>query len=188
MQARAEKRELQPPAEKNDKVRRNARRDEAAHAERRRGPSSFSSRCSRLFAVHTPAPETVARMKRIRRANTRPELAVRAVLRDLRIGYRTCVRTIPGTPDIANQKRGWAIFVHGCFWHGHRSCKLFTVPKTNTSFWMNKIAANRARDARKVRQVRALGFRVLTIWQCETRNVAALRRRLANELEVDDVA
>lgn len=136
----------------------------------------------------TPTPETTARMKSIRQAHTTPELAVRRVLRELGISYRTCVRSIPGTPDIANCTRGWAIFVHGCFWHGHRGCRLFTVPKTNTSFWTEKVRANRARDRRKVRQLQALGFRVVTVWQCETRNVERLRRRLSSALETANAA
>lgn len=124
-------------------------------------------------------------MKRIRQAHTAPELAVREILRKLGVSYRTCVAGVPGTPDIMNRRAKWAIFVHGCYWHGHVGCKLFTVPKTNTQFWEEKIVANRKRDRRKVGALRAMGFKVLTVWQCETRNPARLSRRLAKELRVE---
>lgn len=134
--------------------------------------------------MHKPLRLTSSRMKRIRRAGTGPELAVRVALRELGVRYRTCVQGMPGTPDLVNRRAGWAIFVHGCFWHDHRGCKLFTVPKTNTSFWREKVAANRARDALKAREVRRLGLRVLTVWQCETRDTRKLKRRLRSEMGV----
>ena len=124
-------------------------------------------------------------MKRIRQAHTAPELAVREILRGLGVSYRTCVPGVPGTPDIMNRRAKWAIFVHGCYWHGHTGCKLFTVPKTNTQFWKEKICANQTRDRRKVRALRALGFKVITVWQCETRKPLRLARRLARLLKID---
>jgi DNA mismatch endonuclease (patch repair protein) len=117
-------------------------------------------------------------MKLVRRAGTHPELAVRAALSALGIRYRTCVASLPGSPDVANRRRRFAIFVHGCFWHGHHGCRLFTVPKTNTTFWREKVVANRRRDRRKAEALRRLGFRVITVWQCETRTPAKLERRL----------
>lgn len=117
-------------------------------------------------------------MKRIRQAHTAPELVVRLVLKELGVSFRACVRSLPGSPDIVNRKAGWAIFVHGCYWHGHSGCRLYTVPKSNTQFWKDKIAANRKRDARKSRALRKLGLRVITVWQCETSDVPRLRRRL----------
>jgi DNA mismatch endonuclease (patch repair protein) len=122
---------------------------------------------------------TTERMKRVRQAHTAPELAVRSILRELGVRYRTCVDDLPGKPDIANKSAGWAIFVHGCFWHGHPGCVLFTRPKTNRMFWEEKVRANRARDRRKERALLALGFRVATIWQCELRDHARLSKRLA---------
>jgi DNA mismatch endonuclease (patch repair protein) len=114
--------------------------------------------------------ETSSRMRRVRRANTAPELVVRGVLYELGVSYRTCVRGLPGTPDIANRRHGWAIFVNGCFWHGHRGCKLSRLPRTNTAFWRRKIAINRKRDAKKEAELVAAGFRILVIWQCEIRH------------------
>jgi DNA mismatch endonuclease (patch repair protein) len=132
--------------------------------------------------VHIPSADTTARMKRIRRSGTAPEQSVRRTLRQLGISFRACVRGLPGTPDLVNRGAGWAIFVNGCFWHGHGGCKKFTVPKTNTTFWIEKIKANKARDARKVRQLRKLGFRVVTIWQCEAANDDRLREKIAKRL------
>lgn len=127
-------------------------------------------------------PETRARMKRVRRSDTTPELAVRRILKEMGVSYRTCVRSLPGSPDIVNRKAGWALFVHGCFWHGHAGCRHFTVPKTNRRFWVQKVGANRKRDARKARALRALGLRVITVWSCETKKPAQLMRRLRRTL------
>ncbi len=126
-----------------------------------------------------PTPQTSARMKVVRQRDTAPELAVRVILHQLGAGYRVCARNLPGRPDIANVVRGWCIFVHGCFWHGHVGCPLFTVPHTNSDFWRRKVEDNRARDLRKEAALRELGFRVETVWQCETRDEVALKRRLA---------
>lgn len=117
-------------------------------------------------------------MKRIRQRDTKPEQQVRKILRDLGVGYRICRSDLPGRPDISNRSKRWAIYVHGCFWHGHEHCRLFSLPKTNTDRWRRKVAANRERDGRKERQLRRLGYRVLTVWQCELDTPAALTERL----------
>jgi len=123
------------------------------------------------------------RMRRVRREDTEPELKVRRILARLGLRYRVTVRGLPGTPDIANRTNRWAVFVHGCFWHGHPGCRLATVPKTNTRWWLEKLTANRARDQRKVRALRARGIRVLTVWQCQTDQPARLERRLGKFVE-----
>ncbi|MDI1484347.1 very short patch repair endonuclease [Polyangium sp. y55x31] len=123
--------------------------------------------------------ETSERMKRIRQANTEPELRVRKFLADHGVHYRTCMRSLPGRPDIANQSKGWTIFVHGCFWHGHEGgCSLATRPKRNAEFWAEKIRQNQARDQRKEQALRDRGLMVLTIWQCEAEDEERLRKRL----------
>ena len=129
-------------------------------------------------------PLVSRRMKAVRRARTAPELAVAEILSGLGVRFRSCVKSLPGTPDLANRRAGWVIFVHGCFWHGHRGCKLATVPKTNSEFWEAKLAANRRRDARKVRLLRAQGFRVFTVWQCETRRSRRLEAKLRKLLDL----
>ena len=132
------------------------------------------------------SPAVRSRMMRaVGQKDTKPELAVRRILRDLGLHYRVRNRDLPGSPDIANRKRRWAIFVNGCFWHGHRNCPKTKggagsrVPASNREYWAEKMAANRSRDARKCRELRKVGFRVFVIWECELRNPARLERRLS---------
>ena len=120
-------------------------------------------------------------MKRQRRSDTAPELAVRRVVSAAGVGYRLNNSKLPGSPDLSNLAQGWAIFVHGCFWHGHRNCKRATVPKGNRAFWIAKIAANRARDSKKCRELRKKGLKVLTVWECKTRNADLLASLLRSE-------
>jgi len=122
------------------------------------------------------------RMGGIRQHGTAPELAVRRLLSSLRVRYRTKNRDLPGSPDLANRRRRFAVFVHGCFWHRHEGCARTTMPKNNAPFWRAKFVDNVARDSRASAILRAGGYRVLTIWECETTTPAqlgALRGRLA---------
>lgn len=96
--------------------------------------------------------------------------------------YRRNVKSLPGSPDFANVRRGWAVFVHGCFWHRH-DCKRATNPAHNAGLWRDKFAANVARDQRKAAQLKDGDLRVLTIWECETGDAALLERRLLEFLE-----
>lgn len=125
------------------------------------------------------SPERSALMRRVARRGTAPEKLVAAVLRALGLAYRLDVAGLPGRPDFANRRRRWALFVNGCFWHHHTGCRAATVPKANRAFWTEKFAANRRRDARAIRALRAAGFRVVLVWECETRRPEALRARLA---------
>ena len=128
------------------------------------------------------SPERAALLARVRRARTAPEDAVAGLLRAHGLHYRRNVRGLPGSPDFANRTRRWAIFVNGCFWHRHTGCSRATVPKHNRGFWLEKFAANRRRDAAGIRRLRALGFRVLVIWECQIADCAPrldrLRRRV----------
>ena len=101
-----------------------------------------------------------------------------------RLGYRFRLqrRDLPGTPDIVLPRHGKANFVHGCFWHGH-VCKVDKMPKSRMDYWEPKIAANRQRDARKRRQLAALGWRSLVVWECETRNETRLALKLLRFLD-----
>ena len=117
-------------------------------------------------------------MSRIRSQNTRPEVLTRAVVHGMGLRFRNHVTDLPGKPDLANKKAKWAVFVHGCFWHSHESCKLASSPKTNTGYWAKKLAGNRRRDAEKIAALRADGFRVLIVWECEVRGGAQLKRAL----------
>lgn len=110
--------------------------------------------------------ERSALMRRVRRSGTAPELEIAAILRELGVRTRRNVKGLPGTPDFANKSRKLAIFVHGCFWHGHKNCRFATMPKRNAAFWAEKIEANRTRDRRKAAALRRAGFRVITVWSC----------------------
>lgn len=124
-------------------------------------------------------PETSARLARIRQARTKPEILVRRELHRSGIRYRVRNRDLPGNPDIANRKRRWAIFVHGCFWHHHEGCKRATIPKRNREFWLSKFSTNRQRDQRAASALVERGFHVITLWECEAENPNTLRRILS---------
>jgi DNA mismatch endonuclease (patch repair protein) len=117
-------------------------------------------------------------MQRVRQRGTPAEKIVAGVCRDLGLRYRLNVKSLAGSPDLANKARRWAIFVHGCFWHQHPGCPKATMPKRNAVFWREKFAANRSRDAAKIEALRAAGFMVAIVWECETTDTRALRRRL----------
>lgn len=105
-------------------------------------------------------------MSRIRGKDTKPEVIVRRELHSAGLRYRLHVRALPGTPDLVFPKHGAVVFVHGCFWHGHAGCPLFTLPKTREQFWRSKLLANARRDHEAVEALKAAGWRVLTIWEC----------------------
>lgn len=106
-------------------------------------------------------------MSRIKGKETKAEVVVRKYLFANGFRYRKNVRQLPGTPDIVLPKYKTCIFINGCFWHGHEGCRYFVVPKTNTEFWLNKIETNRQRDIRKINDLQMLGWKVITIWECE---------------------
>lgn len=118
-------------------------------------------------------------MSRIRGGDTIPEKAVRSMLH--RMGYRFRLRTrnLPGSPDIVLPRYRTVIFVHGCFWHRHARCRFAYTPKSRVRFWQRKFNANVARDHRVTRALRARGWRVIVVWECQTRDVARLTARLA---------
>ena len=109
-------------------------------------------------------------MSRIRSGNTKPELIVRSILHRLGYRFRLHKKELPGTPDIVLRKHKAVIFVHGCFWHQHENCKYANMPKSNTEYWMNKLQRNTERDSRAVQKLAELGWRVLVIWECQTKD------------------
>lgn len=129
-------------------------------------------------------------MRAVGQRGTAAERGVQAILRELGVHYRLNHPGLPGRPDFANRTRSWAIFVHGCFWHGHRDCQKTKggssgrVPATNAKWWAEKIDANRERDERKERALRDLGLRVLAVWECELRDREKLRRKLLRFLDL----
>lgn len=106
-------------------------------------------------------------MARIHSEDTRPEQAVRRELWHRGYRFRKCVRTLPGTPDIVLPKYRTCIFVNGCFWHGHKGCSKFVMPKTRTEFWVNKIARNQERDLVNIQRLESIGWSAITVWECE---------------------
>ena len=117
-------------------------------------------------------------MGRVTGKNTKPELVVRRLLYGLGYRFRLHAKDLPGRPDIVFKTRHKAIFVHGCFWHGHDGCRKARLPSTRTEFWADKIEANRARDARKEGELRALGYDVLTLWECDLKDLATVSATL----------
>jgi DNA mismatch endonuclease (patch repair protein) len=120
-------------------------------------------------------------MSRVGSKDTGPEMVVRRLLHRLGYRYRLHGRDLPGSPDIVFSRRRKAIFVHGCFWHGH-DCRYGHLPKSRVEYWEAKIADNRARDAHNGEALRALGWGSLTLWQCELADAEALAARLTSFL------
>lgn len=121
-------------------------------------------------------------MAAVKSTNTGPELAIRRLLFRLGYRFRLHAKTLPGRPDIVFPGRHAAIFVHGCFWHGH-SCSKGRLPKSRIEFWSAKVRANRQRDRRSRAQLRRLGWRSLTVWQCALRHPTRLLDKLVRFLE-----
>lgn len=122
-------------------------------------------------------------MSSIRGKNTRPEILVRKGLHARGFRFRLHNRKLPGSPDIVLPKYGVAIMVNGCFWHGHKGCRYATRPKTNVEFWEAKIARNRHRDEVTAAHLEALGWHVITVWECELRGVVKADVRIDSLVE-----
>jgi len=121
--------------------------------------------------VDVVSPSDRSRMMAgIQSKNTRPELIVRRMLFASSYRFRLHRRDLPGAPDIVMPGRKVAIFVHGCFWHMHQECRFAKLPATRPEFWKAKLEANAARDRRGVEKLQALGWRVLRVWECSTRD------------------
>lgn len=117
-------------------------------------------------------------MRSVRSQDTGPELIVRKLLHRLGLRFSLHRKDLPGKPDIVLPKHKTVVFVHGCFWHGH-GCAKGRLPKSRLDFWGPKIERNRIRDTESVKMLRADGWRVLTVWQCETKDTDRLGRKLA---------
>jgi DNA mismatch endonuclease (patch repair protein) len=130
------------------------------------------------------AAKRSAVMRAVKSSNTTPERAVRAAVRALGYGrrYRLHGAHLPGKPDLVFTTLVKVVFVHGCFWHGHSCKRGARAPKDNAPYWRTKIARNRDRDAVSLRVLRSDGWSALVIWECETRDEAALSRKLGTFL------
>ncbi|MBY5473593.1 DNA mismatch endonuclease Vsr [Rhizobium leguminosarum] len=116
-------------------------------------------------------------MRAVRGNNTKPEIAVRKLLHSLGYRFRLQRADLPGKPDIVLPRHKLVVFVHGCFWHRH-DCKRASMPKTRTEFWKKKLSANVERDVRVVRELAALGWKVVVIWECEVASLDLVGARV----------
>lgn len=121
--------------------------------------------------IKTPE-ERSRNMAAIRSSDTKPEMLVRRYLHSMGWRYGLHNKSLPGSPDIVMRRFKTVIFVHGCFWHGHETCKYYRLPKSNTEFWQDKVNKNRARDKRDIEALHKLGWKVIIIWECELKTEA----------------
>jgi DNA mismatch endonuclease, patch repair protein len=122
-------------------------------------------------------------MSRVAGGNTKPELIVRKIVHGLGFRYRLHVSGLPGRPDIVLPRYKKVIFVHGCFWHGHKGCTRSTRPATNVEFWDKKINGNVERDKKNQEALENGGWKILVVWECETRRAEKLIESLSNFLK-----
>lgn len=119
-----------------------------------------------------------ANMSRIRGRDTKPELIVRSTTHRMGYRFRLHHKALPGKPDLVFPKYRKVIFVHGCFWHRHPQCSNAVMPRSNTNFWSKKLLGNVERDQRHHSELKALGWDVLVVWECEIANETLLRKRI----------
>jgi DNA mismatch endonuclease (patch repair protein) len=124
-------------------------------------------------------------MAAVKSADTVPELRVRRLVHACGYRYRLHRKDLPGCPDLAFIGRKKLIFIHGCFWHGHSCPRAQRIPKSNTRYWIGKIERNRRRDKVNVSRLRASGWAVLILWECEIRDEKTLLKRIRKFLETD---
>ena len=124
-------------------------------------------------------------MSSIHSKDTRPEQVVRRELWHRGYRFRKCVKTLPGTPDIVLPKYRTVICINGCFWHGHKGCSKYVMPKSNVEFWQEKINRNAERDKSNYAALEALGWRVIILWECELKKdkFEQTMQRLMNEIQ-----
>ncbi len=116
--------------------------------------------------VHEPEVRSY-NMSQIKGKDTKPEILVRKFLHANGCRYRLHDKKLPGKPDIVLKKHNTVVFIHGCFWHGHKGCKYFVVPKTRTQWWLDKITRNKEKDRESIEILQKEGWRIITIWECE---------------------
>lgn len=142
-----------------------------------------------------PSSKRSVMMAGIRGKNTRPEIVIRKVLFALGYRFRLHRRDLPGTPDIVMPRRRAVVFVHGCFWHLHAGCRYSKMPATHREFWKAKLERNAQRDQEAVARLRELGWRVLCVWECSTRDpraftslVEALRSWIESDSQIGEIS
>ena len=133
--------------------------------------SIFVCLLSRMSSIFSPTGRH-NNLAAVHSVSTKPELQLRHTLWRHGFRYLVNVKSLPGKPDIVLPKYRTVIFVHGCFWHGHNNCKNYTIPKTNTDFWVAKVSRNQERDQKVWRQLEAQGWSVIIVWECQLRRSA----------------
>jgi DNA mismatch endonuclease (patch repair protein) len=121
-------------------------------------------------------------MSQVRGKDTFPELAVRKIVHKLGLRYRLHQTSLPGKPDLVLAKHRMIIFVNGCFWHRHEGCRKATTPSTRKEFWQHKFSRNLKRDIQNQSALKQLGWRVIVVWECETKNNRRLEQLLRRKL------
>ncbi len=122
-------------------------------------------------------------MSSVRSKDTEPELIVRKYLFSEGLRYRVNDKSLPGRPDIKLTKFKTIVFVNGCFWHGHKDCKIYVMPKTNKKFWNDKIERNKERDKKNLRKLKKLGWNVIVIWECDIKRKSSRNKVLKKVLK-----
>jgi DNA mismatch endonuclease (patch repair protein) len=138
-----------------------------------------------MLTALAKAYDRSAVMRAVKSRDTSPELAVRALLRPIAPGYRLHRVDLPGKPDVVYASRKIAIFVHGCFWHGHDCRRGARMPKSNADYWRAKIASNRARDLKTLAAYAAIGWRALVVHECDLKDEARLKALLVEALRAE---
>ena len=128
--------------------------------------------------VHDKATRSY-NMSQIRSRNTKPEMLVRKFLHAQGFRYKLHDKKLPGKPDIVLPKYKTVIFIHGCFWHGHKDCRYFVIPKTRTEWWLNKINSNIANDTRSAKALKKSGWKIIHLWECNLKPIKAERALLS---------
>ncbi len=137
--------------------------------------------------MDTLSPDDRSRvMSRVRDKNTKPEMKVRRLVHGMGYRYRLHQKHLPGSPDMVFASRKSVIFVHGCFWHRHLGCKRAELPKSNVEFWENKLETNRRRDEESQQRLLELGWRVLTLWECELGEMDVVALKIKRFLECEN--
>lgn len=140
-----------------------------------------------MTSARMPNPARSAIMRAVKSRDTKPEIAVRRLVHGMGFRFRLEGAGLPGKPDLVLPRHKLAVFVHGCFWHGHDCPRGSRVPATNRDYWLAKIARNKARDARVKRSLRALGWRVLVVWECALKDRSRIERRVRRFVEICDL-
>lgn len=124
-------------------------------------------------------------MAQIRSKNSKPEMIVRRLLHGLGYRYRLHAKDLPGKPDLVFPKYRAVIFVHGCFWHQHPKpgCKDAVLPKSRLEYWLPKLQRNQSRDAANIQALEQMGWRVLTVWECGTKNLEVIATEISDFLK-----